>query len=184
MERRNGSESGGGEEPGGSGEARTHGSDRATLGRLSCDPMSASSLAPRFMPPCSTRRARPPPPQPPPGLGLGARPISSLDTPTSRAPPSPRRHRRRSRLRACRRRICRPRAPSNPRGAAGRSPPGTARRAARWAGANRQGGGGEGREGRGGGNARRDEKRERGEAERRNERERLGGRNGGEGSAK
>ena len=137
------------------------------MGRLSCDPMSASSLAPRFMPPCSTRRARPPPPQPPPGLGLGARPISSLDTPTSRAPPSPRRHRRRSRLRACRRRICRPRAPSNPRGAAGRSPPGTARRAARWAGANRQGGGGG--EGRAGWGGTPDETRKGSEARRRDE---------------
>lgn len=85
---RNASESGGGgEEPerDGAGEARTHGSDRATLGRLSCDPMSASSLAPRFMPPCSTRRARPPPPQPPPGLR--ARPIPRSTT--LRAPPSP-----------------------------------------------------------------------------------------------
>jgi hypothetical protein len=66
------------------GQARTHGSDRPTFGRLSCDPMSASSLAPRFIPPCSTSRARRPP-QPRPRLRAPPIPPST----TSRAPPPP-----------------------------------------------------------------------------------------------
>ncbi|XP_066310947.1 uncharacterized protein [Miscanthus floridulus] len=106
------------------------------------------------MPPCSTRRARPPR-QPPPGLG--ARPISSLDHhlarsafPAADLASEPARRRRR--------RICRPRAPSNPRGAAGRSAGNSTASSAvggRRAGANRQGRGGGERQTRKGNEARR-----------------------------
>ena len=100
------------------GEAATHGSDRARLGRLSCDPMSASSLAPRFMPPCTGPAAPPPHPR--------ARADSSPEHPHTLPPSSP----------PPPRRICRPRAPSGPRGARRMlSRDSTRRRRARAAGA-------------------------------------------------
>lgn len=68
-------------------EAATHGSDRVRFGRLSCDPMSASSLGPRFMPPCTGLHPAPPPPHPPlPSPPPRARAESSLEH--GRSPPA------------------------------------------------------------------------------------------------